>query len=74
MRKMVIQGARSAVMSSKKRDDKLGKWILDKKSRGGLNKAAVALANKNVRMMWAMMATGECYRYSRMKHEIAISG
>ena len=27
-----------------------------------MNKVAVALANKNARIVWAMMATGESYR------------
>ena len=30
--------------------------------RCGYNKAAVALANKNGRVIWALLATGECHR------------
>ena len=62
MRTLLIQGARTVVKNCENRKDKLGQWIADKKRRGGFNKAAVALANKNARMMWAMMSTGECYR------------
>ncbi len=36
--------------------------LADKKHRCGYNKAAVALANKNARVIWAMLATGEAYR------------
>ena len=37
-------------------------WLADKKHRIGFNKAAVALANKNPRTIWAILKTGECYR------------
>jgi transposase len=62
MRKLLIQGARTAVKVCDRKKDKLSHWISNKKQRGGFNKAAVALANKNARMIWAIMATGECYR------------
>jgi len=62
MRTLLIQGARSVVMGCTNKSDKLNHWITKKKERGGFNKASVALANKNARMIWAIMATGECYR------------
>ena len=62
MRKLLIQGARSVVATCGRKTDKLSYWVAKKKQRCGYNKAAVALANKNVRMIWAIMATGECYR------------
>lgn len=62
MRKLLIQGARTAVKVCDSKKDKLSLWVANKKQRCGYNKAAVALANKNARMVWAMMATGECYR------------
>jgi transposase len=63
MRKLLIQGARNAVKVCGNKKDKLSCWVTNKKERGGFNKAAVALANKNVRMIWAIMSTGECYRH-----------
>lgn len=62
MRKLLIQGARTAVKVCDNKEDKLSRWVSKKKEKGGFNKAAVALANKNARMIWAIMATGECYR------------
>jgi len=62
MRKLLIQGARSAVKACDKKTDQLSCWIFKKKQRSGFNKASVALANKNARMVWAIMATGESYR------------
>ena len=66
MRKLLIQGARAAVKVCDNKKDKLSVWIASKKQRSGFNKAAVALANKNARMIWAIMSTGECYRYPRV--------
>lgn len=62
MRKLLIQGARNAVKTCTNKTDKLNLWMANKKQRCGVNKAAVALANKNARIIWAIMATGECYR------------
>ena len=62
MRKMLVQGARTVVKVCEAKKDKLSCWVASKKQRGGFNKAAVALANKNARMIWAIMASGECYR------------
>ena len=62
MRKLLIQGARAAVKVCDKKKDKLNCWVSKNKQRSGFNKAAVALANKTTRMIWALMATGECYR------------
>lgn len=62
LRKLLVQGARSVVTLCEKKTDGLHLWVADKKRRLGFNKAAVALANKNARMIWAIMATGECYR------------
>lgn len=66
VRKLLIQGARSAVKNCGRKIDKKNKWIADKKNRCGYNKAAVAVANKNARIVWAVMATGECYRQSAL--------
>ena len=62
MRKLLIQGARTAVKVCHKKTDKLSMWVANKKQRCGYNKASVALANKNARIIWAIMTTGECYR------------
>lgn len=62
MRKLLIQGARSAVRTCDTKTDRLSRWVSNKKQRSGFNKASVALANKNARIVWAIMATGECYR------------
>lgn len=63
VRTLLIHGARSVVNVCEKKMDDLSHWVMKKKHRCGHNKAAVALANKNARTMWAMLTTGEAYRY-----------
>lgn len=67
VRTLLIHGARSVVNTCERKLDKRNIWVLDKKNRRGYNKAAVALANKNARIIWAILATGECYREPGME-------
>lgn len=62
LRKLLVHGARSVIQTCENKTTKRALWVRDKKERCGWNKAAVALANKNARVIWAIMATGECYR------------
>ena len=62
MRKLLVHGGRAAVKTCENKTDKRNLWLADKKHRIGFNKAAVALANKNARTIWAILKTGECYR------------
>jgi transposase len=62
VRTLLIHGARTVVKSCQNKMDGRSLWVADKKNRCGYNKAAVALANKNARIIWAILATGECYR------------
>lgn len=58
LRKIIVQGARAAVMAASARHEKTTDDIktLAMVERRGFNKTAVALANRNVRRMWALMA------------------
>ena len=62
IRYLLVHGARSALRYVDNKTDKRSRWAANKKLTLHMNKAAVALANKNARVVWAMMATGECYR------------
>ena len=57
----MIQGAKSAVMTAHKRSDPISKWAAALRDRVGWQKAAVALANKNARIPWAVMTKGEAF-------------
>lgn len=64
LRTLLIHGARAVVKNCDKKKDNRSLWLARKKERSGFNKAAVALANKNARIIWAILSTGECYRQS----------
>jgi transposase len=58
LRMLLIQAARSAVMSADRRSDPISKWVQRLRERSGWQVAAVALANKNARILWAVMSKG----------------
>ena len=55
LRTLLIQGAKSAVMSAAKRADPNSRWLVQLTARIGWQKACVAMANKNARILWAVM-------------------
>ena len=58
LRTLLIQGAKSAVMTAHKRDDPISKWAHQLREKSGWQKAVVALANKNARILWAVFVRG----------------
>lgn len=58
LRTLLIQGAKSAVMTAHQRKDRISQWTLNLRERLGWQKAVVALANKNARILWAVLARG----------------
>lgn len=61
LRTLLIHGARSVVQRCSSRTDARGQWINNLKERRGFNRACVALANKNARILWALLARNEPY-------------
>jgi transposase len=59
LRTLLIQGAKAAVMSADKRDDPISRWLVQLTARVGWQKACVAMANKNARILWAVMTREE---------------
>lgn len=59
LRTLLIQGAKSAVMTAHKRKDPISLWLVQLKERVGWQKAVVALANKNARILWCVMTRGD---------------
>jgi transposase len=59
LRTLLIQGAKSAVLTAHKRQDPISRWAHALRERSGWQVAAVALANKNARILWAVMTRGE---------------
>ncbi len=58
LRTLLIQGAKSAVMTAHKRRDRISQWLVQLTARVGWQKAVVAMANKNARILWAVLAKG----------------
>jgi transposase len=58
LRTLLIQGARSAVAAAAKRSDPISRWIVQLLQRVGWQKTLVAVANKNARILWAVLARG----------------
>lgn len=58
IRQLLIHGARSAVRAAvnKKKTDPTSLWIRSLYERCGANRTAVAMANKNARTAWAILA------------------
>ena len=61
LRTLLIQGAKSAVMTAHRRQDRISQWAVALRERSGWQKAVVALANKNARILWAVMTKGEAF-------------
>jgi transposase len=61
LRMLLIHGARSVVYRSVAKTDSRSRWVADKQRRLGTTKACVAVANKNARIIWALLAKDEPY-------------
>lgn len=62
LRYLLIHGCRSVVSNIRDKQDELSLWIASQLKRKHKNNTAVALANKVVRMAWAMLSTGSEYQ------------
>ena len=63
LRALLVSGAMSVIQAAKQVGSKLAtEWLLKLLARRPKKLAAVALANKMARMIWAMMTAGEVYR------------
>jgi transposase len=62
LRTLLIHGARSALLTLARRNDRLSRWAGALIARRGFKKACVALAAKNARIIWALLAKGEAFR------------
>lgn len=55
LRTLLIHGARAVMNWAKRRNDAMGRWILELKARRGAARTIVALANKLARIGWAVL-------------------
>jgi transposase len=59
LRSLLVLGARAVLNAAKGRTDALSSWALAVQERRGYWRAVVAIAAKNARMAWAVLARGE---------------
>ena len=61
LRMLLIHGGRTVVRVAGKYQDKRNRWISEVDQRRGKNISAVAVANKNARIAWALLSKSENY-------------
>jgi transposase len=71
LRTLLIHGARSAILAAKLKVDNTNGWLTNLLTRRHPNIAAVALANKNVRTVWALLAHGREFKADYARHRMA---
>jgi len=62
LRNLLVQGARSVLQSAGAHQDHMSRWILALLPRRGYYRTLVAIANKNARIAWALLAKNETLR------------
>jgi transposase len=65
LRKILIHGARAAVLRTKRDRAPIGAWLDALDARAPKNVVVVAMANKLARIAWAVLSSGEPYRPNR---------
>ncbi len=56
LRNLLVQGARSVLNTAGAHQDRMSRWALELKPRRGYYRTLVAIANKNARIAWALLA------------------
>ena len=67
LRQMLVVGAMAVIRHAERHGTKRV-WLIELMKRRATKVAAVALANKTARMVWALMTSGEHYREPQVAH------
>ncbi len=62
LRTLLILGARSLLANAARKGDRISCWALALQARAGYGKALVAIAAKNARIAWALLAKGDQFK------------
>lgn len=62
LRTLLIMGARAVLQSATRHSDRLSRWALALRARRGYHRTCVAIAAKNARILWVLLARGEVLR------------
>ena len=72
LRSLLIHGARSVIYNGKDKTNPTCKWINGIVSRRNNNVAAVALANKNARIVWALLTHDREFRPDYTRETVGV--
>lgn len=64
MRKLLVQGAHSVLQQVSKHEDARSKWLKELLARKGRCKTVIALANKNARVVWALLTKDDHFHFN----------
>jgi transposase len=64
LRNLLVQGARSVLQTAPAHQDRMSRWALELQQRRGYYRTLVAIANKNARIAWALLASNQTLRLS----------
>src|SRR5215510_7298199 len=62
LRKLLVHGARATIRWVDRKTDRRSQWIRQLVERRGKNRTAVAVANKNARIVWALLTSHQDYQ------------
>jgi transposase len=62
LRTLLIHGGRTVLMNAGRKKDQRSRWAVALKDRVGMNKAAVAMAHKNIRTIFALLRKGGVFQ------------
>jgi transposase len=70
LRQLLVHGSRSVIRCVDRREDAGAAWIKRLRDKAGWNKASVALANKNARIIWAILNSETTFDIKKMAKAI----
>ena len=62
LRSLLVLGARAVLNAAASKTDSISRWAMKLAERRGYWKAVIAIAAKNARMAWAVLARGEAFK------------
>jgi transposase len=67
IRKLLVQGSYTVMQHAAKKQDRTSLWINAQRVKSGTRSTAVALANKNARIVWALLSHNQVYKYHQVQ-------
>lgn len=62
LRTLLILGARARLANAARKHDRISRWAVSLQARAGYGKTLVAIAAKNARIAWALLAKGDAFK------------